>query len=119
MNLRGLFVSDTSGDYHFETVRPAGYPVPTNGPVGDLLRAQCRHPYRPAHIHFMVTAPGYETLITQIFVDDQERLDSDVTFGVLNSLIANFEATSDGSLALRCDFVLEPGETRIPKAPIP
>lgn len=119
MNLRGLFVSDTSGDYHFETVRPAGYPVPTNGPVGDLLRAQCRHPYRPAHIHFMVTAPGYETLITQIFVDDQERLDSDVTFGVLNSLIANFEATSDGSLALRCDFVLEPGETRIPRAPIP
>lgn len=119
MNLRGLFVSDTSGDYHFETVRPAGYPVPTNGPVGDLLRAQSRHPYRPAHIHFMVTAPGYATLITQIFVDDQERLDSDVTFGVLNSLIANFETTDDGSLALRCDFVLEPGETRIPKAPIP
>lgn len=119
MNLRGLFVSDTSGDYHFETVRPAGYPVPTNGPVGDLLRAQSRHPYRPAHIHFMVTAPGYATLITQIFVDDQERLDSDVTFGVLNSLIANFETADDGSLALRCDFVLEPGETRIPKAPIP
>lgn len=119
MNLRGLFTADASGHYHFETIRPAGYPVPTDGPVGDLLRAQLRHPYRPAHIHFMVTAPGHATLITQIFADDQERLDSDVTFGVLKPLVATFETTEDGRPALRCDFVLEPGETRIPKAPIP
>ena len=120
MNLRGLFTADGSGSYHFETVQPAGYPVPTDGPVGDLLRAQLRHPYRPAHIHFMVTASGYDTLITQIFADEQERLDSDVTFGVLKSLVATYE-TEDAAVEsiMRCDFVLQPGETRVPKAPIP
>ncbi|QTH21425.1 catechol 1,2-dioxygenase [Rhizorhabdus wittichii] len=120
MNLRGLFTADAAGAYHFETVRPAGYPVPTDGPVGDLLRAQRRHPYRPAHIHFMVTAPGHATLVTQIFADEQDRLETDVTFGVLEPLVARFEPKEGGNLqVLRCDFVLEAGETRIPKAPIP
>ena len=83
MNLRGLFTTDAEGRYHFRSVRPAGYPVPTDGPCGDLLRAQLRHPYRPAHIHFMITKPGFKTLITQIFSDDAEHLETDVTFSVI------------------------------------
>jgi hypothetical protein len=66
----------------------AGYPVPTDGPVGDMLRAQNRHPYRPAHIHFLGFRPGYKTLITQVFVDDDEHLESDVVFGVTRALSA-------------------------------
>ena len=91
MNLRGQFRTDADGRYHFRSVRPAGYPVPTHGPSGELLRAQRRSPFRPAHIHFMVSGPGYKTLITQVFVDDAEHLQKDVTFGVTPSLIGHFE----------------------------
>jgi catechol 1,2-dioxygenase len=122
MNLRGLFRTDPDGRYHFRSVRPAGYPVPTDGPVGNLLRAQLRHPYRPAHVHFMVTAPGFRTLVTQVFADDCENLERDVTFGVVQSLLGRFEQVDkpDGPrFTLAYDFVLEPGETRIPAAPIP
>ncbi len=123
MNLRGRFQTDLEGRYHFRSVRPAGYPVPTDGPCGDLLRAQQRHPYRPAHLHFMVSAPGYRTLITQVFADDAENLNSDVVFAVLKPLVGHFAETVDASgkrrATLQYDFVLEPGEQKFPMPPIP
>ena len=70
MNLRGRFRTDAMGAFYFQSVRPAGYPVPVDGPCGDLLRAQKRHPFRPAHLHFMVSKPGYKVLVTQVFADD-------------------------------------------------
>ena len=123
MNLRGRFLTDAEGRYHFRSVRPAGYPVPTDGPCGDLLRAQQRHPYRPAHLHFIVSAPGYRTLITQVFADDAENLNSDVVFAVLTPLVGHFAETLDAKgnrhATLQYDFVLEPGEQKFPMPPIP
>src|SRR6201997_3904907 len=86
MNLRGKFTTDSEVRFWFRSVKPAGYPVPTHGPVGDLLRAQARHPYRPAHLHFLGFKPGRKTLITQVFGDDDERLESDGVFGVTRHL---------------------------------
>ena len=90
MNLRGRFKTDAQGAYFFKTVRPAGYPVPTNGPCGNLLRAQLRHPNRPAHLHFMVSTPGHKVLITQVFADGDENLTSDPVFGVTAPLVGDF-----------------------------
>ena len=95
-NLRGVFTADAEGRYAFRTVKPAGYPVPVDGPVGGLLKATNRHPYRPAHFHYMVTHPGYKTLITQVFSDDDEHLDSDVTFSVVRSLVGKFHRHDGG-----------------------
>jgi catechol 1,2-dioxygenase len=123
MNLRGLFTTDSDGRYHFTTVRPAGYPVPTDGPCGDLLRAQKRHPYRPAHLHFMLSAPGFRTLVTQVFADDADDLNTDVVFAVLRSLVGHFEETTDANgerhARLEYDFIMEPGEQTFPIPPIP
>jgi catechol 1,2-dioxygenase len=128
MNLRGRFRTDGEGKFWFRTVRPAGYPVPTHGPSGDLLRAQRRTPYRPAHIHFMISKPAHETLITQVFADDAEHLHNDVTFSVLESLVAHFERheTNEGAPAevsapwysLDYRFVLQAGEQHFPTPPI-
>ena len=128
MNLRGLFTTDAEGRFDFRSVRPAGYPVPTDGPAGDLLRAQLRHPYRPAHLHFMITKPGFKTLITQIFADDADHLETDVTFSVIRSIVGHYVLHEDGPgpapdvegafFTLQYDFVLEPGEMRIPIPPI-
>lgn len=90
MNLRGVFRTDESGEFWFQTIKPAAYPVPTDGPVGELLRASGRHPMRPAHIHFWIEAEGYEHLITHIFVEGDEYLESDAVFGVKESLILDF-----------------------------
>jgi len=95
-NLRGVFTTDADGRYAFRSVKPAGYPVPVDGPVGQLLKATNRHPFRPAHFHYMVTHPGYKTLITQVFPDDDEHLDSDVTFSVVRSLIGKFQKHESG-----------------------
>lgn len=89
-NLRGVFRTDANGGFHFTSVKPAGYPVPVDGPVGDLLRAQQRHPMRPAHIHFIVSAPGHKTLVTQIFSDTHDALATDVVFGAKTQIIGNF-----------------------------
>jgi catechol 1,2-dioxygenase len=78
MNLRGKFLTDERGRYRFRTVRPSSYPIPHDGPAGRLLRALGRHPYRPAHIHFVIWAEGYAPLTTQLFVSGDEYLDSDV-----------------------------------------
>ncbi len=90
MNLRGIFTTGADGEYWFRTIKPCSYPVPTDGPVGELLRAAGRHPMRPAHIHFMIDAPGYERLITHIFSAGDEYLESDAVFGVKDSLVADY-----------------------------
>lgn len=120
MNLRGRFRTDAEGRYHFQTVRPAGYPVPVDGPCGVLLRAQNRHPNRPAHLHFMVSQPGHKVLVSQVYADDDENLESDPTFGVTRRLIGNYAMRPDGTSAtLEYDFQLEPGEMKFPRPPIP
>jgi len=89
-NLRARFRTDAEGRFHFWTLTPTSYPVPDDGPVGDLLRATGRHPMRPAHVHFMIAAPGHETLVTHVFVAGDPYLDSDAVFGVKQELIAEF-----------------------------
>jgi catechol 1,2-dioxygenase len=118
-NLRGRFETNSEGKFHFRTVRPKGYPVPVDGPCGELLRAQDRYPYRPAHLHFMIAKEGYKTLVTQVFPDDDETIGSDVVFGVTPGLSGTFERKPDGAWRLDYDFVMQPGKRRIPKAPIP
>lgn len=124
MNLRGRFCTDAQGRYRFRTVRPAGYPVPTQGVVGELLRAQDRHCMRPAHLHFMVYREHYKTLITQVFADDGEHLESDVVFGVSRALVGTFRphdplpGSDEPHYRLDYDFVIEAGESTLPEPPI-
>jgi protocatechuate 3,4-dioxygenase beta subunit len=127
MNLRGKFTTDADGRFSFRSVKPAGYPVPTTGPTGEMLAAQNRHPYRPAHLHVLAYKPGYKTLITQVFVDDDEHLESDVVFGVTRRLVGDFarhdEPAPEADAAppwysLEYTFVMEPGEAKLPKPPI-
>jgi hydroxyquinol 1,2-dioxygenase len=94
-NLRGVFQTDAKGEYWFRTAKPRWYPIPSDGPVGRLLAALDRHPNRAAHLHFMLSAPGYDTLITHIFVPDCPFLPEDAVFGVKDSLIANFVQVED------------------------
>ena len=94
---RGHLHADDEGRYWFWTVQPEAYPIPTDGPVGELLAATRRTPMRPAHIHFMVTAPGYQTLITHVFDDDDQYLDTDAVFGVRSSLLTTFERHEGGT----------------------
>ena len=93
---RGRFRTDETGRFHFWTVRPAAYPIPDDGPVGRMLKAQNRHPFRPEHIHFMITAPGHRKLVTHIFAAGDQYLDSDVVFGVKASLVEEYEAHLGG-----------------------
>ena len=127
MNLRGRFVTDKDGRFHFRSVRPSGYPIPIDGPVGDLVRATRRHHYRPAHLHFMIYKPGYKTMVSQIYTPDDEHIDSDVQFGVTRALIGDYvrhdEPSAEHGFAapwysLDQPFVIEPGEARRPIAPI-
>jgi hydroxyquinol 1,2-dioxygenase len=105
---RGHLRSDADGRFWFQTVRPEAYPIPDDGPVGDLLRAGGRGPMRPAHIHFKIDAEGYQTLITHVFADGDEHLDSDAVFGVRENLIAEFQRGEDGRWRMTYDFVLAP-----------
>jgi catechol 1,2-dioxygenase len=88
--LRGRVTSDAEGRYAFRTFKPKFYGVPTDGPVGDLLRQMERHPMRPAHMHAIVSAPGYRQVITHVFVEGDPYLDSDAVFAVKESLIAKY-----------------------------
>ena len=128
MNLRGKFMTDAQGHFGFRSVKPAGYPVPTDGPVGDMLRAQNRHPYRPAHIHFLGFKQGFKTLITQVFVDDDQYLETDAVFGVTRHLVGNYQRHDSGAppapgmtapwYTLEYTFVMEAGEAVLPVPPI-
>lgn len=93
---RGHLYSDNDGNYSFWSVRPEAYPIPEDGPVGELLHAANRSPMRPAHVHFMITKPGYKTLITHVFKAHDQYLNSDAVFGVRNSLITDFERHEPG-----------------------
>jgi hydroxyquinol 1,2-dioxygenase len=105
---RGVLKAGADGRFNFRTVVAEAYPIPVDGTVGDLLRATARHPWRPAHLHFMIKAPGYETLITHVFRNGDKYLDSDAVFGVRQSLVGDWEKRSDGSYRLDFDFVLAP-----------
>ncbi len=86
-HLRATFRTDANGNYKFKTVMPVSYPIPSDGPAGQLLEKLGRHPFRPAHVHFMISAPGYRTLVTHLFVAGDTYLQSDAVFGVKPSLI--------------------------------
>lgn len=127
MNLRGKLVTDEDGRFSFRSVMPAGYPIPTSGTVGRLLKAQNRHPYRPAHLHALIFKPGFKTLISQVYVSDDEHLDSDVQFGVTRALIGNFVRHDEPSPKLGFEppwysldhtYVMESGEAKLPPPPI-
>jgi len=104
-NLCGRLTTGDDGRYAFRTRKPVSYTVPGDGPVGAMLAAAGRHNWRPAHIHFMLSAEGYETLVTQLFTDDDPYLESDAVFGVKDSLIVHYDETDDG-LRLDHDFVM-------------
>lgn len=118
---RAVFKSDAQGHYHFKTILPEAYPIPHDGPVGKMLQALNRHPWRPAHLHFMITAPGYERLVTHIFKEGSEYLDSDAVFGVRSSLVAEWQIHENGIdpyghqhdqpfSTLSFDFILNPAQ---------
>lgn len=110
---RGVLHADGKGQYHFRSILAEAYPIPDDGPVGDMLRATKRHPWRPAHLHFMIKAPGYETLITHVFRNGDAYLDSDAVFGVRQSLVADWVRQPDGNYLVEYDFVLNPaGDAR-------
>ena len=117
MNLRGSFTTDAQGAFAFRSVKPAGYPVPVDGPTGALLGAQKRHNMRPAHLHFLVVKPGYRTIASQVYDPRDPHLETDSQFGVTRALIGDFRE-DEGGCALEFTFVLEPGESTRPPAPI-
>ena len=98
-NGRGLFTADANGEFWFRTVVPSHYPIPTDGPVGELLIATGRHAFRPAHIHFIVEAPGHRPLTTHMFVAGSKYIESDTVFAVKKSLVVDFEEVTDPALA--------------------
>ncbi|MCB8883579.1 intradiol ring-cleavage dioxygenase [Acidisoma cellulosilytica] len=121
-NLRGVFTSDAEGQYWLRTVKPRFYPIPDDGPVGQMLAALGRHPNRAAHIHFIVTAPKFDPVITHIFSPDCQYLAEDAVFGVKNELIGELQRITDPEVAARLgvaapawlvewDFVLAPQTT--------
>jgi len=129
MNLRGKFATDADGKFWFRTIKPAGYPIPVDGPVGELVRAVKRpHNMRPAHIHFLIFMQGFKTLISQVYSNDDPYLETDVQFGVTRALVGNYLRHDSGKppapdvkapwYTLDYTFVMEPGEASLPRAPI-
>jgi catechol 1,2-dioxygenase len=120
-NGRGLFTAGENGEFWFRTIVPSYYPIPTDGPAGELLKATGRHAFRPAHIHFIVTAPGHRDLTTHIFVAGSEYIESDTVFAVKKSLVVSFDEVTDPALAEKWnvgqvpfrhadfDIVMQPG----------
>jgi catechol 1,2-dioxygenase len=103
-NLRGVFRTGADGRYWFRAVKPKYYPIPDDGPVGQLLKELGRHPYRPAHLHYIIKADGFETLITHIFDPDDPYISSDAVFGVKESLLAEFRRTRDPERSKQYQF---------------
>lgn len=128
MNLRGKFTTDAEGRFWFRTVMMTGYPIPTDGVVGRLLKLQNRHPYRPAHLHALIFKPGFKVLISQVYDPADPHLDSDAQFGVTKALIGNFvrheephpTASDVGAPWYSLDYVyrMEPGDAVLPRPPI-
>ena len=129
MNLRGKFVTDAEGRISFRSVKPAGYPIPIDGPVGELLRAAGRHNMRPAHLHFLACKDGFKTLISQVYDPEDPNLQTDVQFGVTRHLVGHFVRHDAAEPApapdvrapwysLQHTFVMERGAARLPKPPI-
>ena len=128
MNLRGKFTTDSEGRINFRSIKPVGYPIPIDGPVGDLLRAQGRHNMRPAHIHFLIFKPGFKTQYSQVYSSDDPNLETDVQFAVTIALIGRYVqhdyATAPAPdvtgtwFSLDQHFVIEPGEAKLPRPPI-
>lgn len=128
MNLRGKFTTDADGRFWFTTVKMVGYPIPVDGVVGRLLKSQGRHPYRPAHLHALIFREGYKTLISQVFDPSCPWIDSDVQFGVTQALTGNFVKHDAPNpdypelgapwYSLDYTYVMEPGEAKLPRAPI-
>jgi len=128
MNLRGKFTTDRNGHIGFRTVKPAGYPIPVDGPVGELLRAQGRHNMRPAHLHVLATKGGFKTLVSQVYVPDDPHIETDVQFGVTRHLIGEYVRHENEPApapdvkgpwySLDYTFTMEPGRARLPRPPI-
>ncbi len=124
MNLRGKFTTDANGEFSFRSIKPSGYPIPTNGPVGALLNAQRRHNFRPAHLHFLVYKPGFKTITSQIYSADDPHLHTDSQFGVTRALVGHYEvhenepASAPGVTgawySLQHTFILQEGESWLP-----
>jgi len=123
---RARFITDADGKFFFRTILPCSYPIPTDGPVGEMILQTRRHPMRPAHVHFLVNAKGYEPLITHVFMDGDKYLDSDVVFGVKDDLVSKIEkrteaTTPDGRPAqspwhlMTYDFRMKPGAGAAPQ----
>ena len=128
MNLRGKFTTGADGSFGFRTVKPAGYPIPIDGPVGALLHAQKRHNFRPAHLHFLIYKPGYKSIASQIYSDDDPVLETDSQFGVTRGLVKHFLAhekqpapaadITGAWYSLEHTFVVQAGESWLPTPPI-
>jgi hydroxyquinol 1,2-dioxygenase len=129
-SLRAKFVTDSDGRFSFRTILPCSYPIPMDGPVGELIRASNRHPMRPAHVHFLVAAPGFEPLVTHVFIEGDEFLRSDAVFGVKEDLICRIEKRTDpvrpdGSRGeqpwhlMTYDFRMKPGAGAAPQPMMP
>src|SRR6267154_6214725 len=128
MNLRGKFTTDADGCFWFRSVMMVGYPIPTDGVVGRLLKQQDRHPYRPAHLHALIFKPGFKVLISQVYDPADPHIDSDVQFGVTKALIGEFvrhdephpTAADAGAPWYSLDYVyrMEAGEAVLPRPPI-
>lgn len=112
MDMRANFHTDAQGRYWFRTVRPLGYSIPLDGPVGDLVKRQGRHGFRPSHIHFLIGADGYRELVTALYFGDDENIDSDTVFGVSGALVVTAQDDPDspvpGLRAVCYDFRLAP-----------
>ena len=128
MNLRGKFITDKDGHINFRSIKPAGYPIPIDGPVGELLRAAGRHNMRPSHLHFLVYKPGFKTLVSQIYDPNDKNLETDVQFGVTRHLIGNYVRHDSACphdpkvkapwYSLEHNFVMESGTAKLPRPPI-
>src|ERR1700683_596100 len=105
MNLRGRFRADADGRFHLKSVKPSSYPVPVDGPVGKMLGALGQHPYRPAHIHFIISADGYRRLTTALYIEGDKYLYSDAVFGARESLTVGYESNRERDW-ISFDFVL-------------
>jgi len=125
-SLRARFITGPDGEFSFRTILPCSYPIPTDGPVGQLFAATNRHAMRPAHVHFLVNAPGFEPLVTHVFVEGDEYLKSDAVFGVKDELVARIKrhddpVMPDGSspsgpwYAMSYEFRLRPGTGHAPQ----